>query len=225
MTRRTFQLLLPAFMIVPAGAYYAGGWAAITVEDLPDYVVAGEAVDLSYVVRQHGVRRLGGLNGSVSATAGNRKANADARAGGEEGRYVASLTLPQPGDWTITINSGFGPSRTTLLPMRVVDRNASAPPALTDGARGRRLFVAKGCVTCHVHKDVDKSGLVPLGPELTRARYPGDYLARFLADPTIPTAGSGPRPGPTRMPDLDLKPREIASLVSFINATSQVSRR
>lgn len=225
MTRKSFQLLMPVLMLVPAVTFHAGGWAAITVDDLPDYVVAGEPVNLAYVVRQHGVTRVSGLNGSISAIAGDRKVRGAVRAGGKEGSYVASMTFPQPGDWTITIGSGFGPSQTTLLPIRVVDRGARALPALSDSERGRRLFVAKGCVTCHVHQDVNTTSVASLGPELTRARYPADYLTRFLADPTIPTATSGQRPGTQRMPNLDLNPREIASLTAFINATSQVSGR
>src|SRR5687767_11455553 len=99
MKRRSFQILIPALMLVPVAAFSAGGWAAITVDDVPDYVVAGEPIKLSYVVRQHGVSRVDGLDGSISAKAGDREAKAAAKAGSEKGRYVASLTLPQPGDW------------------------------------------------------------------------------------------------------------------------------
>ena len=225
MNKRTVQLLMPALMLVPVTSFHAGGWAAITVDDLPDHVVAGEAVALSYVVRQHGVTRIGGLDGAITARAGDREAKGSVRAGREEGTYVASLTLPQPGDWTITIHSGFGPSRVTLLPIQAVARGARALPALAERERGRRLFVAKGCVTCHVHREANTASVVAAGPELTRARYPADYLARFLADPTIPTAASSPRPGKDRMPDLELEPREIASIVAFINGTTQVSTR
>src|SRR5216117_4585908 len=50
-----------------------GGWAAITVEDLPDYVVARQPLVLSFMVRQHGVRPLSGLNPTVEAKSGSHE--------------------------------------------------------------------------------------------------------------------------------------------------------
>src|SRR5947199_50889 len=78
------------------------------------------------------------------------------------------------------------------------------------------LFVAKGCVTCHVHGDIEGSGTVAVGPELTGRRWPAEYLKLFLANPAI-----APRSGTFRMPDLGLKPQEIAALAAFLNAEHQ----
>jgi cytochrome c2 len=128
----------------------------------------------------------------------------------EEGEYSARLVLPQAGEWTITIQSGFGASRVTLVPLTVIDAGAQAPAALSASDRGRRLFVAKGCLTCHLHGDVSGSGVVAVGPELTGRRLAPEYLQRFLADPSM--IGSA-----NRMPNLNLKQAEIGALIAFLN--------
>ncbi len=205
MTTRAFRLLLPAVLVLPVIAANVGGWAAITVEDLPDHLVARQPVPLTFTVRQHGVRPLDGLRAKVVATAGSLETSAAATAGRETGQYTAMLTLPRAGQWTITIHSGFGNSRVTLLPVTAIDSGAAPPPPLAESERGRRLFVAKGCVTCHVHRDVAATS-VAVGPELTLRRYPPEFLKPFLASPT------------GQMPNLHLKPLEIAALTAFLNA-------
>lgn len=201
-----------------------GGWATITVEDVPDYVTARRPITLAFTVRQHGVTPLSGLKATVEARAGRLEARAAATAGREPGRYSAVLTLPQAGDWTITIRSGFGNSDRTLAPIPAVEPGAPAPVALAENERGLRLFVAKGCVTCHVHRAADGVGAgfgVAVGPELTGRRYPADFLKQLLADPAqVPLTATTRR----TMPDLQLKPAEIALLVAFINSERHASQ-
>src|SRR2546428_804583 len=48
MTTRAFRLLLPGVLVLPVIAANVGGWAAITVEDLPDHVVARQPVTLAF---------------------------------------------------------------------------------------------------------------------------------------------------------------------------------
>jgi hypothetical protein len=205
----------------------AGGWAVVTVRELPDHAVAGQPLDLAYAVRQHGVHLVPGLRGRVVARAGGLEATAVAQPARQAGHYAARLILPRGGEWTVTFHSGFGDSRTVLLPLRAVDRGSRALPPLPDAERGRRLFVAKGCVTCHTHAEGRVAGDGPggtVGPELTGRRFPADYLARYLADPSIKPSQQGSAPGP-RMPALELAPREIAALVAFINAERRLSGR
>jgi len=215
MTSRASRFTLPALLVLPLiGAY--GGWAAITVEDLPDYGVARQAMNLTFTVRQHGFEKLRGLEPRIEARAsGAATTTAMAQPGKEVGQYTAQLVLPQGGEWTITVHSGFGNSRVTLVPIQVTEPNAPAPAALLAGERGRRLFVAKGCVTCHLHRDVKGSGTVAVGPDLTTRRLAPEYLQRFLADPAI--TGSS-----NRMPNLNLKQAEIAALIAFLDQTGHV---
>ena len=214
MTKRSLQLGALALVLFPALAAYPGGWAVVTVQELPDYAVAGQPIDVTYIVRQHGVERLDGLRGSVEAQAGRLSARSETVVGQGRGTYRTTITLPQPGDWTITIHSGFGNSRVTLLPITAMAQGTASRP-LTDAERGRRLFVGKGCVTCHMHGDV-KEATGRVGPELTGRRFPADYLAQFLANPAIRQSADG-----NRMPNLELRGPEIAALVTFINTERQ----
>ena len=214
MTPRSIRLLCSGVLVVLAAiGVDAGGWAVITVKDLPDYVVVGRPITLTYAVRQHGRNLLGGLDGRLEMRSGARLVRAAATAARELGHYSATFILPHAGDWTIEIHSGFtsGISRSRINIQAIESREQA--PLVSETERGQRLFTGKGCVTCHVHKDVE-SGLVPVGPDLTARRYQPAYLQRFLAHPTqTPTAKSG-----SEMPDLGLHETEINSLVAFINA-------
>lgn len=224
MPRTSSRSILPGLLLLVAlpvhpGAW--GGWATITLEDLPDYVVAEQPVPLTFTVRQHGNNLLRGLRPRVEAEAAGLETGAAATATGA-GQYTATLTLPQAGEWTVTIHSGFGKSRATLLPLRAIDAGTLAPRAVPESERGRRLFVAKGCVTCHLHREVGgRNESIAVGPELTGRRFAADYLKLFLANPAIKASGrNGERP----MPNLNLKPLEIAALAAFITAERQAFR-
>lgn len=220
MAKRSLQLMAVSLTVVSAVAASFGGWAVITVRDLPEVVVAGEPVELTYTVRQHGVERMSGLRGEVEAVAGGRSVRAAASAGQGRGDYRTTLTLPEPGNWTITIRSGFRGSDATLLPITAIARGTAAPRPMAQAERGRQLFVAKGCVTCHVHAEVKEAGGGHVGPELTGRRFAPEYLAQFLANPAIRTSAGG-----EGMPNLELRGPEIAALVTFINTERQALAR
>jgi mono/diheme cytochrome c family protein len=220
MKKRTLHAALFGILLVPALAFTFGGWAVITVDDLPDYIVAGKPMDLGFVIRQHGVSPLSGVTPRVTMYAGSAEVSAVGKPVGEKGHYVASLTVPRAADWAVRIQSGFGPSENSLLPVRAIAAGAPAPSPLADADRGHRLFFAKGCVTCHVRGTEGTDG-IKAGPDLTGRRYPPDYVAKFLADPEkSPLSKSNTTS--MRMPKLDLKDREIASLVAFINSEGPV---
>ena len=208
----TLALILTV-SVPPAVVALVGGWATITVEDLPEYAIAGEPLDLRFTVRQHGVELLSDLRPTVEAKSGKAIASSAARPAAK-GVYVATITPPESGDWTVTIHSGFGNSKLTLLPIQAIRRGAAIPTPHMDADRGRRLFVAKGCVGCHMRNEAGLAMGETFAPELTGKRYQADFLRKFLTDPEAnPT-----RTGTFRMPNLALKPAEIASLVAFINS-------
>ena len=220
------RFLKPAALVLAslaAMAFSFGGWAVITVDDLPHAFTVGEPVSIAFTVRQHGVRPLDGLAPTIVAsdgTHGQGDVSASASPSGPSGHYEASLVVPRRGNWRVTINSGFRTSAVTLYPIPAVSLKAPVqqrPPA----ELGQRLFVAKGCVTCHVHGAVEGFGSLTVGPTLTAKRYQTDYLAKLLADPS--TART---PGQQNiMPNLGLRSAEIVALVAFINADRQVSAR
>lgn len=208
------MLQIWALVMLLTGSY--GGWAVITVHDLPDQVVVGQPVTLEFTVRQHGHTLLSDLKPRITAQEGGDAVNAIAQPGPSAGEYRVSFTVPRAGLWTVTVFSGFGNNNVTLMPIPAVSSGA-ASPVIAGAERGLRLFVAKGCVTCHVHPDVPASGVVNVGPDLTGRRFTTDYLTRFLADPDIATTRGA---GGFAMPNLDLAPREIAALAAFLNGTT-----
>lgn len=212
MMTRALRVLVPG-LLLPAFMTHAGGWAVITVDDLPDHAIAGQPLTLSFIVRQHGESPLADLSATVEAVSGRTSTKAKARPGTARGQYVASLDLPKAGNWQITIRSGFGKSDLTLLPLAVLDAGTVANRAVSDIDRGHRLFFAKGCVTCHVQ--------IPLGPNLDGKRFEPTYLAGFLANPKRASRPAGQ----PEMPNLGLKQREIASLVAYLNSDRQLGAR
>ena len=217
--RRVMQIAAVSAAAMGISAYAFGGWATITVDDLPETVVAGRAHTLSFIVRQHGVTPLGGLSPSVTATNGRTEV-AGVVTPGATGHYSSRVTFPAAGDWAITVRSGFMNAQIRLPSVRALAVGAAAPPALPPAERGKRLFVAKGCVTCHVHGATASLGYTSLavGPELTPKRYEAAYLRRFLIDPSIART-----PGRAEMPVLGLSNAELTSLVAFINADRSVA--
>lgn len=203
-------LLLSGLMVLPSIPLLRGGWAVVTVEDLPDYAVAGRELPLRFAVRQHGKTMLTGLKPMVELRSNSAAIRFSAVAEKEAGRYSATVVIPRAGDWTISINSGFMESRLTLLPLSTIEPGAVAP-TIEDPVRGKRLFVAKGCITCHLHGEVKAGQHVAMGLDLTDRRYPVEAIRRILA-PTGPAVAS------REMPDLQLQPGEVSALIAFINA-------
>jgi hypothetical protein len=212
MTRRIVRLAVPALVLLPAIPVLIGGWAVTTVEELPDYAVAGRPLPLTFTVRQHGFKPIDGLRPHVEVFGGEPRRYAAVSDGAFSGRYKAAVTLPRAGDWIIIIHSGFGPSRTTLTPLRAIAPGTPAPPSPGDAEQGRRLFAAKGCFTCHVETRV--------GPDLFAKRYTREYVTQVLVDPARVFAG---RQGGSSMPNLNLKPREIAALAAYLSANKGVA--
>lgn len=214
MAAGSFRFICAIAVLLATAALDAGGWVVITVTELPEYVVVGEPVTLTYGVRQHGMRLLTGLNGRIDARSGTAVVSTSAVASAEAGHYSAALTLPHAGDWTVDILSGFGGQlNSSQIILHAIERR-HASPALSEAERGRRLFVAKGCITCHAHAAVAGRSTWA-GLALTGKRYPAEYLKQFLARPPQSEPFEPPR---WQMPDLQLQGKEIAALVAFLTA-------
>ena len=211
---RLRAFLLPALIALPAGSVLSGGWAVVTVENPPENLVVGVPYALEYSVRQHGQTLLDGLSGRVEATATNRAERVVAKEATAKGKYVATLVLPAEGLWTITVHSGFGPSKTTMKPIRVFAAGAPVV-AMSAAERGEQLFTAKGCVTCHVEMKV-----IPV--DVRNGKYDEKFVKQLLADP---------KSMPKRynvgldMPNLNLKPAEITALAAYLAGPNSTGTR
>ena len=190
-----------------------GGWAVVTIENPPEHLVVGTAYTLDYAVRQHGVELLDGLSGKVEAKSGSRVLSADAQRVAK-GKYRATITVPTVGAWTISVNSGFGPAKTTMLPINAV---AAGTPivVMADHERGRHLFMAKGCTTCHVDMKV-----IPV--DVRTNKYDGEFVKKLLADPqSMPKRHRVD----VEMPNLSLSNTEIAALSAYLSGPNPAGTR
>ena len=119
-------LLLAIAFTVPA---LAGGWAVITLDELPGQVEANQPLEIGFVVRQHGVRPLSDLSPVITAhLPGSIKSiRVEAADEGEVGHYAATLTLPQSGEWEWAIEAFGGtqpmPALTVVEASMAVTKN------------------------------------------------------------------------------------------------------
>jgi len=267
--------LLAVGAAVPA---FAGGWAVVTLDSLPQGVAPGAAFMIGFTVRQHGVTPLSNLDPAPQVTAKNAQTGEVVRStatdDGPRGHYAARLTFPSSGEWNWGIQA-FGGQQQPMPPILVASAdssesglaNAAAPTPTMLGivsavlaalgiglafrrrfvisgiaillaaigagasirgsslvpptaeaappvpqAQGAALFVAKGCVVCHVNSSVQESesSSLSIGPDLTLYSNDPAFLAGWLAEP------ADVRPA-AKMPDLGLRPDEIDALIAFLN--------
>jgi hypothetical protein len=102
-----FSFMLAIFLsLVAAIPAYAGGWAVITLDELPSGAVAGAPLTIGFTVRQHGRTLMTGLTPKVTAILGkDEKLVFPAQADGGPGHYTATLTLPKEGEWQWAIEA------------------------------------------------------------------------------------------------------------------------
>ena len=119
-------VLLSLILAVPA---YAGGWAVITLDELPSGVVAGEPLTVGFTVRQHGITRMTGLTPNINAIlTGEEKLVFSAEAEGEPGHYVATLVLPKAGEWQWAIEAFSMYQPMPALTVTAAQTAAANPP-------------------------------------------------------------------------------------------------
>lgn len=98
------------------------------------------------------------------------------------------------------------------LPSEVVAVSASSPSPVE---LGRQLFVAKGCITCHVNRKISNSSeywTIDMGAtDLSNFSASPEALFLRLKDPASVKSD-------TKMPNLELREEEIEALIAFINS-------
>lgn len=278
-------LLLSLAIAVPV---FAGGWAVITLDNLPVNATAGEPLTIGFTVLQHGKTPTSGLSPTIEFILPKEKQFSVIAEEDDKGHYTASVTFPQEGEWEWTVNAfmeqpmpaisvaaapvvttssqpalqtesipyvlivrvlAFGlalvgtfftfrtRSRMTMgltalcltvalasfipgsaVPKVEAQDVPTAQPAvessITQVELGRRLFIAKGCITCHVNQKVVSSSYwtVEIGaPNLTNFSASPEALFLRLKDPASVKSD-------TKMPNLGLSETEIEALIAFINS-------
>lgn len=128
--------LLGCLLFSPSLVALAGGWAVITLDELPQQVVIGEPVAIAFMVRQHGHSPLQGLTPQVRLVNPNNKEVITITAKeleGEIGHYRATFSLPTAGEWqwsigAFTINQPMPPL--VVQPALASPDDAPRPPSL-----------------------------------------------------------------------------------------------
>ena len=272
--------LLMIGLLVTVGPARAGGWATLTVSELPAVVVAERPFTIEFTLRQHGQTAVTGFEADILAThaASGEQLRFATAANPEAENYIATVTLPQAGEWQWEINSWgvaypMPPLRVneavvggeimsgTAVPWQLIlgwmaaagallclffwtrqqnrvrlagvvllgvvsltsfalhtqiaqpvlaESEADLLPAVEPEAMGEALFVAKGCIQCHVYDRVTMAeNMIQIGPNLTYVKRSPEYLQAWLTNP--------PALKPeTQMPNLQLSEAEIDELVAFL---------
>ncbi len=193
--------------ILVAGLTAMGGWAVVTVKDVPEYFVAGQQYTIEFQVRQHGRTLLNGLQPELLLGVGSgRKETIPAVPQPAAGTYAATFIAPSTGPILLTIKSGWGSSELNLLPQIVVAAGTTRP-AMATADRGRMLFVAKGCTICHVGADAtDDNNHLKVGPDLGGGRLTRQSVMQKIKNPASQI-----------MPDLGLSDAEATAIAAFLS--------
>jgi cytochrome c551/c552 len=186
---------------VIAGLVAMGGWAVVTVKDLPEYFVAGRQYTLEFQVRQHGRTLLSGLHPQLVVTTSEQgpSSTIPAVARPAAGTYAVTFTAPKAERVFLTIQSGFRNSELRLPPLPVIAPGATRA-AMAEGERGAVLFVAKGCATCHANEQLT------VGPMLAGRSLAREYVMEKIKNPASQI-----------MPDLGLSDAEASAIAAFVS--------
>src|SRR5215469_15420643 len=102
MTLRCVVLILAL-----VGTFRGEDLPTITLNDFPEYAVAGTPLKLTFTAQNQAHALLPGLRPAIQATSnGGLIAKSHAIPGKDRREYTAMLALPREGEWTITIASG-----------------------------------------------------------------------------------------------------------------------
>ncbi len=112
-------LIALLFIATPA---LAGGWVLITPDSLPEGIHAGEPLEISFMVRQHGQTPTHNVSPILVAT--NKDTGeqiwVEAEKARETGRFVVTANFPSTGVWEWSISAEPYAQYTTLAPINVL---------------------------------------------------------------------------------------------------------
>src|SRR5438128_1400369 len=154
MIRRS-SLWIGLVLLLTSLTGYAGGPPILTTSKVPEYFVVGRPETLVFVVRGFGGQPFVRKDYRLRATAGLQKIEVLGIPTGNAGEYAATLTLPAPGDWTIRVdlyNLNNEDRMSQPLQRKAIWPGSPLPDSLSLEAWGKRNFIEKGCITCHVHR-------------------------------------------------------------------------
>ena len=137
---RSFAIAL-ALLLTTVLIAQAGGWAVITVDELPTQITAGQALPIGFTVRQHGRTLRSDLKPIVRFDRADAKESfqVTAQRQGGEGHYVAEIEFPNAGQWNWHVDIEQFGMITQPMPMLTVQ----ATPPVAAPARAQPPSFAK----------------------------------------------------------------------------------
>ncbi len=198
-------------LILYGSGLQAGGWATAVLEQLPEFALRDKLLDVTFTVKQHGVEPLTNLKVHIVARSIVTGEKRDFRVREvSHGLYTGELNFPSTGMWNWEIKTGW-PGPTAMPQIEVLDSADGQARETTDYRKGARLFVAKGCITCHrnARAGLAKLRSLQIGLDLTNYSASTTFLQRWLTDPRNVKPES-------RMPDPNLSEDDITALTSFL---------
>lgn len=114
MTRRAIVVLTAvALTVLASSTAWAGGWAMTTLDSTPGELRAGETYEVGYTILQHGIRPVA-VDHTEIRLRGPWKAGGvhvfEGEPRGPEGHYVATVTIPEAGDYRWEVTQGYFPN-------------------------------------------------------------------------------------------------------------------
>lgn len=134
--RLALAVLAALTLAMPA---LAGGWAVVTLDQLPAQVVAGEPLTIGFTVRQHGQTLRDDLAPIVrfERVDAGESFTATAEPQGDPGHYIATLAFASAGTWNWYVDiEAFGmitqplPTLAVLAAAAPTEVGAGGPPVL-----------------------------------------------------------------------------------------------
>lgn len=123
-------LLMSLLIAVPV---FAGGWAVITLDELPTGVVAGEPLTIGFTVLQHGKTPMTDLSPIIVANLDkDTEFKIIAEEEGKPGHYSATLTFPEEGEWNWSIQAFTMDQKMPMLTVAAPVVAASNPPVVVE---------------------------------------------------------------------------------------------
>ena len=111
----------------------AGGWAVITLDELPGQVRAGEPFTIRFAVRQHGVALTSSF-GTPTILAAHPETGLvltfESSKTKEEGYFTSEISLPETGTWNWKVDIFNNPSSAQTMPpleVQAAGGSATAP--------------------------------------------------------------------------------------------------
>lgn len=152
--RKMFFLAAVVVLLALVPVALAGGWATITIDEMPGQLRAGEPWSIDFTVLQHGQTPVHDLGPNIPVeptfvatnAATGEEVVAVARPDKEVGRFTLEVTLPSEGEWAWTIYPAPLAGEVQYEPLTVLPAApvVDAGPASARGVAGRRLPISLG---------------------------------------------------------------------------------